>query len=148
MEDNIIHVRRSIAQKLKGGDRETPPKNKSSYRDLQGPKKLLQVLAEQKARQEMQKGFTEDYRICGGEKCLRDTTIDKHNRQYSADAELPRITIHEFRHSHTSVLINAGINIQEIARRLGHAKVEQTWNTYAHLYPKEEERAVAILDSI
>ena len=28
------------------------------------------------------------------------------------------------------------------------AKVEITWNTYAHLYPREEERAVHILDKI
>ena len=26
IDDNIIHVRRSIAQKLKGDDRETPPR--------------------------------------------------------------------------------------------------------------------------
>ena len=56
--------------------------------------------------------------------------------------------IHDFLHTHVSVLINEGISIQEIARRLGHSKVEITWNTYAHLYPREEERAVRILDRI
>ena len=43
---------------------------------------------------------------------------------------------------------NEGINIQEIARRLGHSKIEVTWNTYSHLYPREEERAIEILNSI
>ena len=38
IDGDIIHVRRSIAQKVKGPDIETPPKNKSSYRDLQMPK--------------------------------------------------------------------------------------------------------------
>ena len=33
-------------------------------------------------------------------------------------------------------------------RRLGHAKTEETWNTYSHLYPREEERAINTLDKI
>lgn len=28
------------------------------------------------------------------------------------------------------------------------AKVEMTWNTYSHLYPKEEEKAIAILNVV
>ena len=63
-------------------------------------------------------------------------------------AGLKRIVIHEFRHSHVSVLANNGINIQEIARRLGHAKIEMTLGTYSHLYPQEEERAVEVLNAI
>ncbi|PWL84711.1 MAG: hypothetical protein DBY15_01150 [Clostridiales bacterium] len=46
------------------------------------------------------------------------------------------------------MLANEGINIQEIARRLDHTDVKMTWNTYSHLYPKEEERAVDILNKI
>ena len=143
-----LPIRRSIAQKLKGGDRETPPKNKSSYRDLQMPKPLIRILAEHKARQQADSRFTEDWRVCGGESCLRDTTIEKRNQAYAAAAGLPHIRIHDFRHTHATLLANEGINIQEIARRLGHSNVEQTWNTYSHLYPREEERAVAILDSL
>lgn len=33
IDGNIMHIRRSLSQKVKGGDVETPPKNKSSYRD-------------------------------------------------------------------------------------------------------------------
>ncbi len=80
--------------------------------------------------------------------CLRDTTIEQRNAKFASEAGLPHIRIHDFRHTHASLLANEGINIQEISRRLGHAKVEQTWNTYSHLYPREEERAVAILDLI
>ena len=46
------------------------------------------------------------------------------------------------------LLANEGINIQEISRRLGHSNVEITWNTYSHLYPREEERAVSVLNGI
>lgn len=148
IDDNIIHVRRSVAQKVKGDDIETPPKNKSSYRDLQMPIPLIQILSEHKERQQKAKEFTEDFRVCGGIACLRDTSIENKNKQFARLAGLPHIRIHDFRHSHASLLVNEGINIQEIARRLGHAKIEMTWNTYSHLYPREEERAVKILNQI
>ncbi len=148
IENETLHVRRSIAQKLKGEDRETPPKNKSSYRSLQIPTPLKNLLDEHRTRYEAVDGFTEDWRICGGIKCLRDTTIDNRNQAYSKFAGVKQLRIHDFRHSHASLLANEGINIQEIARRLGHSKIEITWNTYSHLYPREEERAVNILNKI
>lgn len=149
VDGNIMHIRRSISQKITGADVETPPKNKSSYRDLQIPVPLIDILNEHKKRQQAATQiFTEDFRICGGDHPLRDTSIDKHNRQYAEAANLPHIRIHDFRHSHASLLANEGINIQEIARRLGHSNVQMTWNTYSHLYPREEERAVEILNRI
>lgn len=148
IEGSIIHVRRSISQKAGGGDVETSPKNKSSYRDLAMPAPLISVLAEHKAAQQLIPQWSEDFRVCGGPRPLRDTTIANKNKQFALSAELPVLRIHDFRHSHASLLANEGINIQEIARRLGHSDVTMTWNTYSHLYPREEERAVAVLDKI
>lgn len=43
IDGNVLHIRRSISQKLKGGDIEGPPKNKSSYRELPaGERNLVQ----------------------------------------------------------------------------------------------------------
>lgn len=148
IDGSTMHIRRSVSQKLKGEDRETPPKNKSSYRDLQIPQPLIAILADHKRRQQSDERFNNNWRICGGSVCLRDTTLEKRNSQFAKEAGLPHIRIHDFRHTHASLLVNEGINIQEIARRLGHSRVEQTWNTYSHLYPREEERAVAILNQI
>ena len=33
-----------------------------------------------------------------------------------------------------------GYDILLISERLGHEKVETTWNTYAHLYPNKQEK--------
>lgn len=148
IDGDYISVKRSITQKLKGEDRETPPKNKTSIRTLQIPEPLKKILADHKARYRSLQGFSDDFRICGGTRPLRDTSIQKANERYAKLAGLKTIRIHDFRHSHASLLANNGINIQEIARRLGHAKIEMTWNTYSHLYPREEERAVNILNKI
>lgn len=148
IENNIIHVRRSISQKLGQGDVETPPKTKSSYRDLQIPQKIVDMLIEHKARQQKIKNFSDDFRVCGGERPLRDTSISNKNIQYAKEAELEPIRIHDFRHSHASLLIQHGINIQEVARRLGHSDIKMTLNTYSHLYPSESERALTVLENI
>lgn len=86
--------------------------------------------------------------MCGSERPLRDTSIENKNKSFAKSADLPHIRIHDFRHSHASLLVNEGINIQEIARRLGHSNVQETWNTYSHLYPREEERAVQVLNKV
>lgn len=149
IDGDVLYVRRSISQKIKGGDVETMPKNKTSYRSLQMPEPLKKVLDEHKKRQKKAfVDFNDDYRVCIGQGCLRDSSINNKNKQFANAAKLPRIRIHDFRHSHASLLANEGINIQEIARRLGHAKIEMTWNTYSHLYPREEERALNILNRV
>ncbi|MCI9448985.1 MAG: site-specific integrase [Clostridiales bacterium] len=148
IDNDIIHVRRSLTQKLIGEDRETPPKNRSSCRDIQIPNPLICALKAHKERQKKSSNFTDNFRVCGGEMCLRDNNITNRNVMYAKEAGLPHIRIHDFRHSHASLLANEGINIQEIARRLGHADVKMTWDRYAHLYPREEERAVEVLNHI
>lgn len=149
LHDNYIDIHRSISQKIKGyTDIETYPKNESSYRTIQVPVSVLTILQEHKERQKQMNGFSEDWRICGGIETLRDNTISNRNVQYAEAVGLHHIRIHDFRHSHASLLANAGINIQEISRRLGHSDVRETWNTYAHLYPKEEERAVALIEQV
>ena len=151
LEGNVLHIRRQITQKLKDNkDLETTPKTKSSIRDLQLPKQVLKILTEHKTRQQKVAGdlFSEDFRICGGEQPLRDTTLDKKNHKFAKEADLPHITIHEFRHSHASLLANNNISIQEVARRLGHDNVELTWKVYSHLYPNQEEKALEVLNKI
>lgn len=148
ISDTTIKVCRSIAQKLRGGDRETPPKNQSSIRTIDLPLPLKKVLDEHYSRCKSIAGFSDDWRICGGEQCIRDSTLEKRNKYYAELARVKKIRIHDFRHSHASLLANNGINIQEIARRLGHSNIEITWNIYSHLYPRENERAIEILNKI
>ncbi|MGL9971591.1 tyrosine-type recombinase/integrase [Enterococcus sp. DIV1420a] len=54
--------------------------------------------------------------------------------------KLPRITPHHFRHSHASLLLQAGIPIKEVSERLGHKDVRITLEIYSHVMPEEAEK--------
>ena len=148
LDGDVIHIRRSICQKSKKGYEETPPKNKSSVRDLRVPQKVLSLLEEYKSTLDKSFGWREDMRLCGGIKPISDSNLDNHNRKFAELAGLPHIRIHDFRHSHATLLVNENVNIKEVARRLGHSDVSMTWNTYAHLYPKAEDQALNVLDRV
>lgn len=149
IEGDIVTVERSVSQKIKGVPvMETPPKNESSIRSLKMPQNLIVILNEQMTRQKQINENLAQMRVCGGIDVISDTMLSNKNIKYAAAAGLPPIRIHDFRHTHASLLVNAGINIKEIANRLGHSKVEMTWNTYSHLYPKEEERVISVLENI
>lgn len=148
INNNEISITKSLSQKLKGGDIITPPKNLSSIRDVSVPLPLQNVLNKHKDSLIKQGIFSPDNYICGGAKPIRDNAVRDHNILFSQLAGIKHIRIHDFRHSHASLLINAGINVQEVARRLGHSDISTTLKTYAHLYPSEKDRAARLLDKI
>ena len=148
VQNGEVNITKSICQKLKGQDRVTPPKNKSSIRKIQIPAPLQKILDEHYSRCSAQPCFTDDYLVCGGITALRNTSVENANKKIAALSGVKKIRIHDFRHSHASLLANNGINIQEIARRLGHSDIGITLKTYSHLYPKESERALSVLNNI
>lgn len=146
---DTLSVRKSINQKQKGGDVESPPKNKSSIRKIQMPQPLKSVLQEHKQRQQASiPDWNENGFICGYYRPLRDTSIQWENEKYAKAAGVKKIRIHDFRHSHVSVLINSGVAVTAIAKRIGHSTAKETLKTYAHLFPVEEEKAVNVLNKI
>lgn len=150
IDNNILSVTRSVTQKITGkNDIFTPPKNESSYRKLQIPIPLMNILEQQKEVQKKEiRNWDSQMLVCGGQIPLRDTSLSNKNKELSERAGLQTIRIHDFRHTHATLLINEGINAQEIARRLGHSDATITLKVYAHLYPREEERAMKILNNI
>lgn len=44
-----------------------------------------------------------------------------------------QVTPHSFRHTHTSLLIEANVHIKEIQERLGHSDIKTTMDIYAHM---------------
>jgi integrase len=49
--------------------------------------------------------------------------------------ELPRIRLHDLRHSHATALLTAGVHPKVVQERLGHATISITLDTYSHVIP-------------
>ena len=47
---------------------------------------------------------------------------------------------HLFRHTHASMMLNAGTNWKELQHRMGHKSITTTMDTYAELAPKKNSK--------
>jgi integrase len=54
---------------------------------------------------------------------------------------------HDLRHFHASLLIADGRSVPAVAERLGHKDQAETLATYSHLWPPDEDRAIAAVDA-
>jgi integrase len=60
---------------------------------------------------------------------------------------LPDVTFHALRHTHASQLIDAGVDVVTISKRLGHAKPDITLRVYAHLFKESDAKAAAAINA-
>jgi len=58
-----------------------------------------------------------------------------------AASKLPRIRLHDLRHTHATLALAAGIHPKVVSERLGHANVSITLDTYSHAIPAMAEEA-------
>jgi integrase len=56
---------------------------------------------------------------------------------------VPRIRLHDLRHTHASLLLQAGVSPKVVSERLGHATVGFTMQVYAHVIPGMQADAAA-----
>jgi integrase len=57
-------------------------------------------------------------------------------------------TPHDLRHFCASLLIRSGASVKVVQARLGHSSARTTLDTYAHLWPDEEDRTRAAVDEL
>ena len=62
-------------------------------------------------------------------------------RKLVPSPDLPRIRLHDLRHTHATLLLQAGVPVKVVADRLGHADVSMTLNVYAHVLPAMDSHA-------
>ena len=61
---------------------------------------------------------------------------------------MPEITFHSLRHTHASQLIDAGVDIATISKRLGHATPGITLSVYAHRFQQDDSKAAAAINAV
>jgi integrase len=56
---------------------------------------------------------------------------------------LPKIRLHDLRHTHATLALEAGVHPKVVQERLGHATIAITLDTYSHAIPAMQEDAAA-----
>lgn len=61
---------------------------------------------------------------------------------------MKKIRVHNLRHLHATMLINSGLNLVAISRRLGHDKVSTNLNLYGHSQKQHVEKLLMYMESV
>ena len=93
-------------------------------------------------------GFNDDFFVVSDAKPVTDSNVYPRRTKRAALAGLKVIRINDFRHSCTSLLINNGANVTLVAKYLGHTKIEETLNTYSHMFSTALDPVVSVIDSL
>lgn len=79
-------------------------------------------------------GFNDSYFVIGDIAPQISSTITARKNRNCEIAGVKQIRIHDFRHSCAFLLIYKGANIITVSKFLGHTKIEETLNTYSHMF--------------
>lgn len=55
---------------------------------------------------------------------------------------LPRLRLHDVRHTHATLMLQAGVSPKVVSERLGHSNIGVTLNVYSHVLPAMDAEAV------
>ena len=123
------------------------PKTKTSFRTVSvdpGTMQLLKEWRKEQATDFLKLGFNtmnpsqvvftnykNDY--------MQLATVTNRINKIIKKHDLKVITTHGLRHTHCSLLFEAGASIQEVKERLGHSDIQTTLNIYTHVTEKAKE---------
>ena len=75
--------------------------------------------------------------------------IDMWNKSCDRDEDkLPKIRLHDLRHTSATLLLSKNMDIETVAHRLGHSKASVTLDIYGHALPEADQRASDIFEAM
>ena len=161
-EESEINVNKTLSNKTKGRVYKLTSTKNNLNRKIKINKTLKEVLLQYKDYlKKLYKDFSEEWFVFGIHKPMAENTIKRHKDKYFDLAEVKRITLHEFRHSHVTLLINEYVKSSReknikidtakfflmMSNRMGHT-IEVMTKTYMHLFPTIQDEIVDLLDNL
>jgi integrase len=155
LDRKVAQVREALEETKAHGIRFKPPKSKAGRRDITLPDILVDVLREhrrQRLEMRMQLGagrLPDDallFADLNGEP-LSPNAVSAAWADFAEKIGMPDVTFHALRHTHASQLIDAGVDIVTISKRLGHSKPDITLRIYAHLFRKDDGKAASAINA-
>ena len=157
---NDINLERkyvSITKTLYKIHNNTPTSNKTNTnRQIYLNDSLVDNLTRYKASRMVYKDFSNNWYIFGDVNTLSTTQIQRKKHQYFVKSGVNEITIHEFRHSHVSNIVDMYLKSGNtdstkffimMSQRLGHT-IPVMQRTYLHLFPNTQDDLVKMLNNL
>ena len=79
-------------------------------------------------------------------KKIYNSTINDILQKHCKNADIPVITIHGLRHTHASLLAEAGIPLEVIQDRLGHKEDKTTMMIYLHVTENMKKHSIDLFE--
>ena len=147
-ENKKIRIKRSLCFVSGKGLIFKEPKTKKSKRQISISQHVVNVLKKHKQKQEFQEEkLGTQYQDNNLIVCTDDgKPLDPRNllRQFYRlieEANVPRISFHDLRHTHATILMQQGENPKVVSERLGHSRVGITLDLYSHVSDDLQEQA-------
>lgn len=147
-KNNTIKINKAVSRGLNSRLLIKAPKTKSSVRDISIDTITMKILKQWRLIQK------ENYLKLGFNTLKSNQLVFSNNNneffqptktrewleKIIIKNDLKRITTHGFRHTHCSLLFEAGATIKEVQDRLGHSDIQTTMNIYTHVTDKAKEQ--------
>lgn len=156
LDRKVIEVREALEETKTHGIRFKAPKTKAGRRDVTLPDQLVDTLREYRKSQlelrvklgagKLAPGMLLFVGIDGA--LPSQKRVSKAWSDFADQIEMPDVGFHNLRHTHASQLIDLGVDIVTISKRLGHSKPDITLRIYAHLFRKDDSKAAAAINAV
>jgi integrase len=156
LDNRRIHIRYTL-QDLKGGVFEfAPPKTESSRRAITMSDMAVVALrrhgkAQRRRAAELGAAWRESDRVfttATGGPLRGNHILQRHFEPLCKDLGLPRIRLHDLRHTAASLLLRNRIPAKMVQEMLGHTTISMTLDIYSHVLPDMQQQAAASLDQL
>ncbi|MCW6665500.1 site-specific integrase [Aerococcaceae bacterium NML191219] len=145
-----LEINKTIAYGRHNKQIVNPPKTKNSNRTISIDEKTINYLQRWKLHQQREL-FSYGHKLNQSNQlvfsniitnqALSNMTITKRMNGICEKYNFKRIRIHGFRHTHCSLLFEAGLSVKEVQARLGHSDIKTTLDIYTHVTEKQREES-------
>lgn len=150
-----LYVRRSLSGH---GSRKqlTEPKNRTSRRTVTLDATTLQHLRrhrrqhlERRLGEEVGRGNSDLVFVTAAGKPMDPRNVARSFKRLLAKAGLPpTVRIHDLRHTHATLLFEAGEHPKVVSERLGHSSIQITLDVYTHMVPHLQREAATVIEQL
>jgi integrase len=150
-----IRVERQLVRPNGDGIRFSQPKTKYGKREIALGSKTISILRThyENMQTEIQESglmWQENNLIftTSNRSAIHPRNLLRNFKNLLRDSGLPLIRFHDLRHTAATLMLNHGIPVIVVSRRLGHARPSITLDIYGHLLPSMQSEAAELMDEL